>query len=97
MYDAHLVKFEPMHVTLRLLPGAPKNLPVQLQELLKKHKNEEWTIAISDEIGQPTLREKTQRALEEKRQLILEAPLVKQVMEKFPGTTLVEIEENERK
>lgn len=83
-----------MNLTLRLLPKAPKNLPVQLQDLLKKVKNEEWTIAISDEIGQPTLHEKEQYAREEKKKLILETPLVRQVMEKFPGTTLVRIEEN---
>jgi hypothetical protein len=83
-----------MNLTLRLLSKAPKNLPVQLQDLLKRQKKEEWTIAISDEIGQPTLHEKSQHAHEEKRKLILETPLVKQVMEKFPGTVLVKIEEN---
>lgn len=90
VYDVHLVSFSSLMITLRLLPKAPKNLPMQLQDLLKKHKNEEWTIAISDEIGQPTLHEKAQSIREEKKKLILETPLVKQVMETFPGTILLE-------
>ncbi len=92
-HDVHLVAFESFQLTLKLLPKAPQNLPQQLQELLKKQRNEEWTIAISDEIGQPTLYEKAQSAREARRQRMLETPLVKQVMDTFPGTTLAKIEE----
>lgn len=93
LYDVHLVTLAPFTLTLRLSQKAPKNLPQQLETLLKKNKNEVWTIAISEEIGHPTLHEKAQLVLEEQRQSILETPLVKQVMETFPGTTLVGIEE----
>lgn len=92
-HDVHLVEFQPPQLTLRLLEKAPKNLPQQIQELLKNHRNEEWMIAISEEIGQPTLYEKAQSAREARRQRILETPLVKQVMDTFPGTKLAEIEE----
>jgi len=93
LYDVHLVEFAPPTLTLRLTEKAPKNLPQQLQDLLKKIKDEVWTIAISQEIGHPTLREKEQKAQEERRLAILQDPLVKTVMEAFPGTTLVEIED----
>ena len=87
------MNFSPPTVTLRLTRKAPKTLPHQLQNLLKNQKDEEWTIAISDEIGHPTLYEKAQQALEERRQSILQGPLVRMVMQTFPGTSLVEIED----
>ncbi len=91
LYDVHLVGFSPPALTLRLSQKAPKSLPQQLQELLKKKRGETWMIAISEEIGHPTLHEKEQAAHEERRDAILQDPLVKTLRETFPGTTLVEI------
>lgn len=93
LYDVHLIAFSPLNLTLRLSQKAPQNLPQLLQTLLKNNKDEVWTIAISKEIGHPTLHEKAQQALEERRQSILETPLVKHIIETFPGTTLVEIKD----
>ena len=92
-YDVHLVDFGPSTLTLRLLEKAPKTLPKQLQDLLKTKLDALWTIAISDEIGHPTLHEKAQKALEDRRQLIMNAPLVQEVMGAFPGSTLIHIED----
>ena len=87
------MEFSPPTLTLRLSKKAPKSLPQQLQDLLKKKRDEAWTIAISEEIGHPTLREKEQKVLEERREAILQDPFVKTLIETFPGTTLVEIED----
>jgi DNA polymerase-3 subunit gamma/tau len=89
-FDTHLVAFLPPILTLRLSNKAPKDLSHQLELLLKKKKNEAWTIAISDEIGQPTLYEKEKLIQEERKNAILQEPLVKMVLEAFPGTTLIE-------
>jgi hypothetical protein len=89
-YDVHLITFAPLHVTLRLGSKAPKTLPQDLERLLKKKRNEDWRIAISDEIGHPTLHEKEKQAHEEFRNSLLQAPLVKMIMEAFPGTTLLD-------
>jgi DNA polymerase-3 subunit gamma/tau len=94
LYDVHLVSFTPPTLTLRLSTKAPKNLPQQLQDLLKIKKEQAWTIAISEEIGHLTLHEKAQQALEERRVTILQAPLIKTLMEEFPGATLVEFKDN---
>lgn len=94
LYDVHLVEFAPPYLKLRLTERAPKSLPKQLEDLLKKLRDEDWTIAISAEIGQPSLHEKEQQALEERRQRILQTPLVKALIETFPGTTLTHIEDN---
>lgn len=93
LYDVHLIQFSPPTLTLRLSEKAPKTLPKQLQDLIKTKLGKQWTIAISDEIGQPTLHEKAQLALEDRRQKILQAPLVKVLMEAFPGTTLIQRED----
>lgn len=89
-YDAHLISFAPPLMTLRLSNKAPKNLAQQLELLLKKKKNETWTIAISDEIGHPTLHEKEEAAHRERKNAILQEPLVKMIIEAFPGTTLID-------
>lgn len=89
-FDAHLVSFSPPQVTLRLSNKTPRDLPHQLAQLLKKKKNEAWTIAISDEIGQPTLYEKEKQIQQDRQNAILQEPLVKMVLEAFPGTTLIE-------
>jgi len=93
LYEVHLVDFKPFHLTIRLSQKAPKDLPLQLQNLLKKKRDEVWTIAISDEIGHPTLHEQEQKAQEERRTTILQDPLVKSLKEAFPEATLLEIKE----
>ena len=93
LYDVYLVEFSPLRMTLRLSERAPKDLPRKLTVLLEKKRGESWTIAISDEIGQPTLHEARQKEIEERQSEILEAPLVKLLLEAFPGTTLVQIED----
>ncbi len=93
IYHAHLVDFSPPTLTLRLLPEAPKDLPRQLEVLLKKKRDEAWTIAISNEIGHPTLHEKEQQMLEDRKQALLRAPLVKLLMDNFPGTTIIHNED----
>lgn len=93
LYDVHLVDFSPPVLKVRLSSKAPKDLPLRLQTLLKTKRNEEWTIAISDEIGHPTLQEQEQKVQEERREAVLQDPLVKTLMEAFPGTTLMSIED----
>lgn len=93
LYDVYLVDFSPPILTIRLSETAPKDLPQQLQGFLKKTREEAWTIAISDEIGHPTLHEKDEKAQKERQNAILQAPLVKVLMETFPGTSLVKIED----
>lgn len=91
-YDTHLVAFAPLQLSLRLSPKATKNLGQQLELLLKKKRNEIWTIAISDEIGHPTLYEKEEQIRQDRRKAILQDPLVKRVIEAFPGATLIDKE-----
>lgn len=93
LYDVHLVAFSPFHLTLRLSQKAPRELPRQLETLLKKQRGEAWTIAISDEIGHLTLHEKNQKASEERQAEVLKAPLVKILMDAFPGTELIHVED----
>jgi len=95
IYDVHLIAFAPGNLTLRLSGKAPKDLPQKLETLLKKNRNEDWTIAISEEIGHPTLHEKAQSVLEKRRIAILETPVIKLLIESLPGTTLINIEGDE--
>jgi DNA polymerase-3 subunit gamma/tau len=93
LYDAHLVTFAPSLLELRLSQNFPKELLQSLQVLLKKKMGEDWTIAISDKIGQPTLHEQGQQVQEEKRNAIRETPVVRLLLEAFPGATLVQVKD----
>lgn len=92
-YDVHLVTFSPPLLSLRLSQNFPKELLQHLQALLKKKTGEDWTIAISDKIGQPTLHEREQQVQEEQQNAIKETPVVKLLLEAFPGTTLVQMKD----
>jgi DNA polymerase-3 subunit gamma/tau len=93
LYDAHLVTFAPPLLELRLSQNFPKELLQHFQTLLKKKTREDWTIAISDKIGQPTLHEQAQQVQEEHQNAIKETPVVKLLLEAFPGTTLVQMKD----
>ncbi|MBP9692804.1 MAG: hypothetical protein KBD90_05710 [Alphaproteobacteria bacterium] len=93
LYDAHLVEFAPPLLDLRLSKNFPQELLQHLQTLLKKKTGEDWTIAISDKIGQPTLHEREQQVQEEQQNAIKETPVVKLLLEAFPGTTLVQMKD----
>ncbi|MBB4264481.1 DNA polymerase III subunit gamma/tau [Roseospira visakhapatnamensis] len=79
--DVRLVRFEPGRIDLNLGPGAPRDLPARLQSLLGMWTGRRWTVSISDLPGAPTLHETLQDS-------VRADPLVKAVLDTFPGATI---------
>jgi DNA polymerase-3 subunit gamma/tau len=87
--EVRLVRFEDGQIEISLLPSAPKTLVNDLNRKLAEWTGRRWIVAVSSEEGAPTLKEqaaKQQAALEYGVQA---DPLVKAVLERFPGAKIV--------
>ena len=89
--DVHLVRFRPGHIELRVRDGASDNMASQLGEYLKDWTGARWVIVISDEDGDKTLADQRADEQEQRLHMAAENPLVKQVLETFPGATIKEV------
>ncbi|HAU29637.1 MAG TPA: DNA polymerase III subunit gamma/tau [Rhodospirillaceae bacterium] len=86
--SAHLVKFEPGHIELRLDPDAPNDLAGNVAKYLNEWTGRRWIVAISTTAGENTL---SQKESDQKALAMADAekhPLVQAVMLAFPGTKL---------
>ena len=88
MAQVHLVTFEPGRMEFRPGPGAPDNLAGDLGKFLKSVTGERWMVTVSNEAGQPTLAEQQAKAQAAEKDEVSEHPLVKAVMETFPGAAI---------
>ncbi len=85
---AHLVRFAPPVIELRLEPQAPRDLSQRLAAILTDATGTRWTIALGRAAGEPTLAEQA-GALDADRSREAEAhPLVQAILAAFPGARL---------
>ncbi len=89
--DVRLVRCEDGMLEIALEPGASKTLVNDLSRKLQQWTGRPWKLVISREQGAPTL-----KAQADERQAALEVgvqadPLVKAVMERFPGAQIVSV------
>ena len=87
--DVHLVRFEPGRIEFRPGEGAPPKLPGQLGRLLQEWTGRRWVVSVSGEPGAPTLRRQNDETEAARRREALDDPLVKAVLETFPGAKMV--------
>ncbi|WP_417583937.1 DNA polymerase III subunit gamma/tau [Pelagibacterium sp.] len=90
--DIKPVSFEVGRIEVALTPTANPSIVSMLSARLKEWTGRPWLVTISTkEIAAPTLREARRAAEDHARDAALEDPLVKAVMETFPGARLVNI------
>jgi DNA polymerase-3 subunit gamma/tau len=89
--DVSLVHFEQGQIEFSPSPQAPSNLAQLLAAFLKKHSDQRWIVSVSTEQGGNTISEQRETLLENLRAEVSEEPLVKAVLEMFPGATLDEV------
>ncbi len=91
--DLHLVSFEPGRIEFNPSAEAPADLANRLSGFLNEATETRWIVSVSAEPGQPTSLE--QRAVAERtlKSEMADQPLVKAVMETFPGATITNISE----
>jgi DNA polymerase-3 subunit gamma/tau len=87
----HLVSFEPGRIELRPAEGAPRDLANRLGQLLGEWTGMRWVVAISQEPGAPTLIQQQAERDSLLRNEVAAHPLVRAVLETFPGATIASV------
>jgi len=89
--DMHLVRLESGRLEFRPSPRAPRSLPGDLQQKLRDWTGARWTVSISNEPGLPTLAEQKRTAKAARIESVMQAPMVRAVLDRFPGAEIVAV------
>ena len=93
-HSVHLVRFAPGVIELRPEPVAPRDLASRLGALLLAETGTRWTIALSTAPGEPTIGEQGETANAERRDAAAEHPLVRAILDAFPGATIGRVQDS---
>ncbi|HTI03086.1 MAG TPA: DNA polymerase III subunit gamma/tau [Acidisoma sp.] len=88
LHSVHLVRYAPPVIDIRPEPDAPRDLASRLAGLLSEATGQRWTIALSSLEGEPTIDQQRQAADLQREEEATEHPLVRAIMEAFPGARL---------
>jgi DNA polymerase-3 subunit gamma/tau len=89
--DIHLVRLEPGRLEFRPGPRAPRTLAGDLQQKLRDWTGVRWTVSVTSEGGAPTLAEQKKSAKAARIESVMQAPLVRAVLDRFPGAEIVAV------
>src|SRR5207253_534860 len=89
----HLVAFEPGRIEFRPQETAPRDLANRLGQLLGEWTGSRWVVAVSQAAGAPTLAETAERRDSALRNELAAHPLVRAVLDTFPGATIAAVRE----
>jgi DNA polymerase-3 subunit gamma/tau len=92
--DVRLVRFEEGSLEFALTSGASPALAQTLMRKLQDWTGTRWMVAISSAVGAPTLRENAAAKEQERRTGVQADPLVRSVLERFPGAEIVAVRSN---
>ncbi|MGP8232551.1 MAG: DNA polymerase III subunit gamma/tau [Methylovirgula sp.] len=93
--DVRLVRFEEGTIEFALVPGASPQLAQTLMRRLQEWTARRWMVAISRETGAPSLKEQAEAAAAASLHGVRADPLVRAVMDVFPGAEIVAVREAE--
>jgi DNA polymerase-3 subunit gamma/tau len=91
--QVHLVAFEPGQIEFRPAEGAPRDLANRLGQRLGEWTGTRWVVAVSQEEGEPTLEQQAQARVSELESEVARHPLVRAVLDAFPGATIAAVRE----
>jgi DNA polymerase III subunit gamma/tau len=91
--QAHLVLFEPPRIEFRPADNAPRDLASRLGRRLSEWTGTRWVVAISQADGAPTVEQQEGARDSERRSVVAEHPLVRAVLDAFPGATIAAVRE----
>jgi DNA polymerase-3 subunit gamma/tau len=87
-HSVHCVRFAEARIEIRVLPDAPRDLAARFGAALTEATGTRWTIALSNEPGEPTLAEQGRAADAGRREEARRHPLVQAVLAAFPGAVI---------
>ena len=89
--DVHVVEFEPGRLEFRPTETAPSDLAGRLTSFLNHQTERRWVVTVSQEAGGATISERRAAAQRDLENEAVEHPLVKSVLESFPGAKLATV------
>ena len=95
-HQVRLVRIQENRLEIALAPGVPAGITSELSTKLTEWTGNRWFVAISDSEGAPTIAE---NAAAKKVALVHDVrsdPLVKAVLERFPGAEIVDVRRREQ-
>jgi DNA polymerase-3 subunit gamma/tau len=91
----HLVRLEPGQIEFRPAAAAPRTLAGDLAQKLKEWTATRWVVTLAREGGDPTLAEQRKAAREKKLEQVAQAPMVRAVLDRFPGAEIVVVRDRD--
>jgi DNA polymerase-3 subunit gamma/tau len=89
--DVRLVRIEDGRLEVALEPNASRTMVTELSRKLELWTGRRWTVVVSNEAGQATLREQNLVKKNEREKAAESDPRVQEVLARFPGTRIVEV------
>ncbi len=89
--DVHLVRFDEGSIEFSLAPDASQALPQALMRKLRDWTGQHWVVALSRDPGAPSLRQQADARATAQRSGIEADPLVRGVLDAFPGARIVAV------
>ena len=89
--DVRLTRFEPGRIEFNTRAGASGDMVQALREFLNSATARSWTVTVANEAGAPTLEQQQQEGARDSKAEAAGHPLVKAVLETFPGSTIEEV------
>ncbi|MDP6428385.1 MAG: DNA polymerase III subunit gamma/tau [Rhodospirillales bacterium] len=86
--EVHLVSFQAGAIEIRLRAAAANDLSSRLSAFLREQTGERWMVTLAREGGAETLREQADSAARDMRDEVERHPVVRAVMETFPGAEI---------
>ena len=89
--DMRLVRIEDGRLEVALEPNASRTMVTELSRKLELWTGRRWTVVLSNEAGQPTLREQNLVKKNERERAAEADPRVREVLARFPGSRIIEV------
>ncbi|GAA0549973.1 DNA polymerase-3 subunit gamma/tau [Rhizomicrobium palustre] len=89
--NVHLVKLEPGRLEFRPARHAPPSLAADLAQKLKDWTGTRWLVTVAREGGAPTLAEQKQAVKQARYEAVLQQPIVRAVLDRFPGAEIMAV------
>src|SRR5665213_708109 len=89
--DLRLVRIEDGRLEVAMERNAARTLVNDLSRKLEQWTNRRWTVIVSNEPGQPTLRSQMEVEKNQRERVAEADPRVKEVLARFPGAKVVEV------
>ncbi len=89
--DVRLVRIEDGRLEVTLERSASRTLINDLSRKLEQWTGRRWTVIVSNETGQPTLRSQNEVQKNQRERAAEADPRVKEVLARFPGAKVVEV------